>query len=261
MIAAILIGILVAVGAVAVVFFGVGSIFAIVTDLLKKMPPWGWLVIACILMGLWISHGNQQEVSDGGGCGCGCRRRVRPPKPPEGDRYDVINVESAVAIKVKAGMLKRQTGTVILAGIEGPSDLALAQQAKEHMVDLVGTWIMVEGNLHFNSAEMDDVEGPCKACNGTGKTAAPAEWIQFHPEDGGKEFECWACNGDKTMITVAARKAVIRGTVYGGTSGVCLQRRLLELGFARTTSDVKIPEDWADAEKEAKKAQRGIWHK
>ncbi|MCE5269522.1 MAG: hypothetical protein LLG00_16725 [Planctomycetaceae bacterium] len=105
-------------------------------SLLAAIPTTVWLIIVCILVGIYVGHG-----------GCGCRKRE--PKPPKQWTRAVNAVTSGATIVVnKRGENSRRTITVFLADIEAPASGPLADKSRDNLERLAGREIRVEVPRH-----------------------------------------------------------------------------------------------------------------
>jgi len=105
------------------------------------------------------------------------------------------------------------------------------------------------------SREMVEVD--CFVCEGTGKIEYPADpsrSLLVRMDD------CYRCGGDGKWLTSDPEEIAARGPLLGivfGESGICLNKAMIEAGYARCNEGA--PKEWKNAEAKAKELGFGIW--
>jgi hypothetical protein len=229
-----------------------GSIWGVVSKVLAAVPWQVWLCLGIFLAGGWVfSGGSCRDFM--------CHRTPRPPRPPRVHETvgSVLSVEDANHLTIQvSGPLGRRKWPVsvtiddVVVSVGNASGMALT--ASLCPLDSI-VKVKTETARIFGD-EGKDVK--CSACNGTGKTRAPKEWVKSHPSDTG-DFTCWACGGsgsmteyrlDKTTELEAARPLV--GQVFAST-GQDVGLELIKAGLATCGPDAS--DEYRIAEKQAKK--------
>ncbi len=177
----------------------------------------------------------------------------RPPRPPKYAEYFVVEVRNGATIIVTKKMGKRgsrRTKSLNLEGIASPAEgEQWFAESRDNLALFAGAKVRVQVRGLFKSVTSEEESymvwfekhyDGCKICSSIPTPENPEPLL---------------CEEAMARGDPEARDVVV-GTVWG-ESGACLNLEQLKSGWAKTVGEV--PEEWAEAEKEAKKAGTGIW--
>lgn len=138
------------------------------------------------------------------------------------NEYKVASVTSGVSLEVRIGIAGRLTKPLLLDGVIVPGNDMLAASSANNLEKLAGARVRVE---------------------------TPAGIFRLGNEEQGEQSE-------QTFEGELVEAPTLHGKVFG-ERGCCLQIEQLRAGLAETLG--KVPAEYAAAQKEAKKAKRGMW--
>ncbi len=184
----------------------------------------------------------------------------RPPRPPKYTEYFVVEVRNGATIIVAKSIGKRRSRRTKSLNLEGVASPAEGEQwfaeSRDNLKLFAGAKVRVQVRGLFRSVTPEEetymvwfekhYDG-CKICS---SIPTPENPEPFLCEEAKARMEKAVESDDPE-----ARDVVV-GTVWG-ESGACLNLEQLKSGWAKSVGE--IPEEWAEAEKEAKKAGMGIW--
>ena len=184
----------------------------------------------------------------------------RPPRPPKYTEYFVVEVKNGATIIVAKSIGKRRSRRTKSLNLEGVASPAEGEQwfaeSRDNLKLFAGAKVRVQVRGLFRSEKPEEetfmvwfekhYDG-CKICSSIPTPENPEPLLC---EEAKARMEK-AVESDDPEI----RDGVV-GTVWG-ESGACLNLEQLKSGWAKSVG--KVSEEWADAEKEAKKTGMGIW--
>ena len=164
-------------------------------------------------------------------------RKPRPPRPPRPNRvesFEVVSVPTGNSIEVKAG--RKGTILITLKGIGVPNIPGAVDAARANLEKIAGKRI--------------EAEVPGRRTRGDAYASRLDGEVQQNEVQPDEEAEAV----DPGLLE--ARSDFSSPNVKGET-GLCLQLEQLKAGLAISVGE--IPKAWAEAEKDARKAKRGVW--